>query len=449
MSSNKRPNLLFVFADQMRGMDMRCAGNGDMHTPNLDRLAREGVRSTHCFATVPICGPNRAVLLTGTYCTTNGVLLNDQALRTDLPTLGTIAKHHGYRTGYIGKWHLDGGDRDAFTPPGPRRGGFDFWSAYNCTHEYFNTRYYRDSPEVIRAEGYEPEIQTDLALEFLQGDTESPFCLVVSWGPPHNPYEEVPDKYRSYYDPDKITLRPNIEDIDPGDLDPKWSLRPTTADYYAAITALDEQVGRLLAQLEADGRLEDTIVVFTSDHGDMMWSQGLLYKCVPFEESISVPLLMRGPGLPAGSTCDTLIGTVDLLPTLCGLLGWECPSSVEGLDLSAAARGELGAPRPSSVFIAQYTKYTFRKDRPTPVWRGVRTYDYTYAESWDRQPWLFFNTSRDRYQQHNLIHHNTAFWVMSGIALELERWLRQLNDPFLPRAEMLEHYKLTAPQFVY
>ncbi|MGC8541912.1 MAG: sulfatase-like hydrolase/transferase [Phycisphaerae bacterium] len=110
-------NLLFVFADQMRGMDMRCAGNPQVHTPNMDRLAREGLRLTNAIATTPVCGPNRAVLLTGSYPTTHTVLANDLPLPVELPTLGTVARDHGYGTGYIGKWHLDGMPRHKFTPP--------------------------------------------------------------------------------------------------------------------------------------------------------------------------------------------------------------------------------------------------------------------------------------------------------------------------------------------
>jgi len=448
-----RPNLLFVFADQMRGMDMACAGNPDIITPNMDRLAREGAFCSHCIATVPVCGPNRAILLTGTYSTTNGVITNDQQMLPGIPSLGTLARDNGYRTGYIGKWHLDGGPRDQFTPPGPRRSGFDdFWAAYNCSHDYFDTKYYRDTPELIRVEGYEPEIQTDLALEFLdaQQSEERPFCLVLSWGPPHNQYEEVPEKYRELYDPERLTLRPNIEHIDASDLDPAWSLRPTTADYYAAITALDEQLGRLLEKLEAMGQLDNTIVVFTSDHGDMLWSHGFLYKLMPHEESISVPLLVRWPEkIAAGSRCDTLIGTVDLLPTLAGLLSWELPASVEGSNLAPALTGEANAPEPTSAFIANYCHYVFRKDRPNPPWRGVRTPRYTYAETLDRKPTVLFDNDNDPYQLQNLAEVEEAQPLIEELKSELDGWLAKTRDPLLPGKEMQRLFSLEEPKFIY
>jgi arylsulfatase A-like enzyme len=444
----KKPNLLFVFADQMRGMDMGCAGNRDMITPVMDRLAREGVMCSRAYATVPICGPNRACLLTGTYCTTNGVMFNDQALRTDIPTLGKLAKANGYRTGYVGKWHLDGSPRDKFTPPGERRQGFDdFWAVHNCVHLYKQALYYRDTPEMIREERYQPEVHTDLALEFIDRCqlAGEPFCLVVSWEPPHNPYEEVPAKYQAMYDASKLTLRPNVRPIPKEVLDPLWSFPQTIADYNALITSLDDQLGRLLARLEATGELDNTIVVFTSDHGDMMWSQGLLYKCVPYEESVNVPLLVRWPaGLPRGGVCDTLIGTVDVLPTLAGLMGWQIPAGVEGLDLSGALSGKPLAEEPESLFLAFYSPYVFREDQPTPEWRGLRTPRYTYAESADRRVWKLFDNEVDPYQMHNQAEDADAKPQAATLGALLDGWLTRLGDPFLPMAEMKRHYGIGA-----
>lgn len=434
-------NLLFIFADQMRGQDMRCAGNADLITPNLDRLAQEGVRCPAAYATTPICSPNRATLLTGTYPTTHRLLFNDTTWRSELPTLGTLAQAQGCRVGYIGKWHMDGMPREKFTPPGHRRGGFDdFWAVHNATHEYLTPMFYRDaSPEMLRVPGFEPEIQTDLAIEFLEARQRDPrpFCLALSWGPPHNPYEQVPDKYRLRYDPDRLRLRQNCRIIPRESLDPAWSHRPSTADYYALITALDDQLGRLLAYLDHSGLADDTLVVFWSDHGDMMWSQGLLYKCVPFEESVQVPLLLRWPkGLPAGRVCPTLVGTADLLPTLAGLLGWPCPQTTEGLNLAANLKGQPGGPEPSSVFLSQYHGYVFRRDFPVPPWRAIRTARYTYAATSNRRPWLFFDNERDPYQMTNLVDAPAYRDAARQLAAELEAWLQRIGDPFLPEEEM-------------
>jgi arylsulfatase A-like enzyme len=239
------------------------------------------------------------------------------------------------------------------------------------------------------------------------------------------------------YDPDSLRLRQNGMIIPRDSLDPAWAHRPTTADYYALITSMDGLLGRILDRLEADGTADNTIIVFTSDHGDMMWSQGLLYKCVPYEESVNVPLIFRWPaGLPKGEVCDTLVNTPDMLPTLAALMGLPIPATVEGQDLSAALQGRPDAPRPASAFLSQYTPYVFRNDKPTPPWRGVRTERYTYAETPDRQPWLFFDNERDPYQFVNLVGVPEYQSVANELHTELDGWLQRLDDPFLPQAEM-------------
>jgi arylsulfatase A-like enzyme len=454
------PNLLFVFADQLRGSDLGCAGNPDVQTPTLDRFAAEGLRLTHCFATTPVCGPNRAVLLTGTYPTTNGVLGNDLPLPLGLPTLATLAKAQGYRTGYIGKWHLDGLPRSRFTPPGPRRFGFDYWAAYNCTHDYFHPRYFRDTPEVIEAEGYEPEVQTDLALGFLnEQDPAQPFCLVVSWGPPHDPYPAVPETYRAAYDPDLLTLRPNVVPDADNPLARGLECRRTTADYYAAISALDDQFARLLQKLDERGLSENTLVVFTSDHGDMLWSHGWMKKQAPYEESVSVPFLCRLPGAAksggSGRVSDVLLGTVDLLPTLGGLLGWELPDGIEGQDLSAAVRGEADALHPRALLLAHYLAGDEAARQGMPEWRAVRTHRHTYVEtpfagetmtatSAGGCPWLLFDNEADPFQQENLLESAQGPTLAAELQAMLAHALLRAGDPFLDGTGMLDRAGATA-----
>jgi arylsulfatase A-like enzyme len=439
------PNLLFVFADQMRGQDMGCEGNLDVQTPVMDRLSAQGTRLAHCFATSPVCGPNRAILLTGTYPTTNRVPGNDLPLPTDLPSLGTIAKASGCRTGYVGKWHLDGLPRSRFTPPGPRRSGFDYWAAYNCSHDYDHPRYYRDAPEVIVVEGYEPEVQTDLAREFLRESVgQEPFCLVVSWGPPHDPYDRVPERYRARYDPQALHLRPNVRQALDNPLARGLECRRTIANYYAAITALDDQLGRLLETLDTLGLSDNTLVVFTSDHGDMLWSHGWMKKQSPYEESIRVPFLIRWPGhIPSGAVSDALLGTVDILPTLVGLLGWECSAALEGRDLSAALRGDTDAPRPESVFLAHYLAGDEAAFQGMPEWRGVRTPRHTYVETPGQQPWLLFDNEADPFQMNNLLHRPGGATTAEPLRNLLTMWLQRTRDPFLPGPEMLAHLGLT------
>ena len=424
----------------MRGMAMGCAGNGEVRTPTMDRLAREGTRFSHAFANCPVCTPSRAMLLSGCYPLTTGVIANDLPLPEAIPTVGAAFRDAGYRTGYIGKWHLDGVPRDKWTPPGPRRHGFDDWAAFNCSHNYFRpNKYYRDSPEPVMVDGYEPEVQTDQALEFLAKRDSRPFCLFLSWGPPHDPYPMVPDRYKAQYDPERLTLRPNVQPLRPASVRLGRNLEPrqTLADYYAAITALDEQLGRLLAALQTAGLANNTIVVFTSDHGDQLWSQGTMKKQQPYEESISIPLLVRWPGhIHAGRVSDALLSIVDYAPTLLAVAGLPPQATAQGESRSDLFLGRQtqGA---ASVLLLDVTQTDESHSQQVPEWRGLRTSRYTYACRQDGTDWLLFDNAADPYQLEN--HVDDPAWeaVRQELKADLARWLQRTGDPMHSGRETL------------
>ncbi|MDQ3703575.1 MAG: sulfatase-like hydrolase/transferase, partial [Chloroflexota bacterium] len=208
------PNLLFLFADEMRGSAMGCAGNPDVRTPALDRLAAEGVRFTHALANNAVCTPGRGSLLTGCWPHTHRAVANDLPVDPEAPAIARALDAAGYRCGYIGKWHLGGTPRDRFIPPGPERLGFDdFWAAWNCHHQYLRPKYHvNDDPTPVLLEGvYEPVVQTDLAMDWIgrcpAGET-APWALYVSYGPPHEPYRPLPPGYEGRYDPRTLHLPP-------------------------------------------------------------------------------------------------------------------------------------------------------------------------------------------------------------------------------------------------
>lgn len=424
------PNLVFVFADQMRGHDMGCAGNAQVATPHLDAMAAEGVRFTNAVSTCPVCTPYRAALLTGRYPLSNGMCLNDVRLPTTEKTIAHVLREAGYRTAYIGKWHLDGPWRGGFTPPGPRRQGFDYWAAADCCHDYMRSFYYRDAPEPIWIDGYDADHFTDLAVERMAEWRAEPFCLFLSWGPPHNPYELMPPEY-DIYEPAAMRLRENVP-AEKAEIARAWQ-----AGYYGHITALDRNVGRLRAALDELGLAEDTLVVFTSDHGDMLQSHGYNEKQLPYEESILVPFIAAQAGaIPAGRVADTLLNVPDLMPTLLGHLGVACPDTVEGEDLSFAWRGEPGA-EPTSAFIANPTP--FRPHRECPEWRGVRTKTHTYVRTL-QGPWMLFDNEADPFQQENLADRAEMAALQDELDAELDGWLDRLGDEFLPLEAYVERF---------
>lgn len=431
--SSPKPNILFILDDQHRAMDLGCMGNPLLHTPNLDCLASEGVMFHNAIANCPVCTPSRAVLQTGKFPLTNHTLANDLPLQTRHQTLGTILRDHGYRTGYIGKWHLDGIPRERFTPPGPRRAGYDdFWAVHNCWHNYFDIQYYRDEPEMIRTGGYEPEVQTGLAIEFLQRFHQEPFYLFLSYGPPHAPYQMVPDLYKQRYDAETMPLRPNTKNPNRADI----------AGYYAHIDALDEQVGRLVNTLEELGVRDNTLIVFTSDHGDMLYSQGRLKKQQPWEESINVPLIFNAPmHIPQGVKQDTLFGTVDMTPTLLGLLGIDVPADMEGMDLHTHVLNQ-GGNEHDSVPIMDILPTDQAKDWNGRPWRGVRTKRYTYARFHD-EGWVLYDNQEDPYQLNNLINTSGGKDLQEEMEAKLQSWMDCLNDDFAPVEQILAERNLT------
>lgn len=452
--ARKPINLLLVFADQMRSQSMRHIGNQDIRTPNMDRLAAEGVSFKNAVANCPVCAPSRGSMLTGVRVLRHHAVSNDVPIRTDLPTMATLLRDASCVTGYIGKWHLDGMPRDRFTPPGPRRLGFDdFWAVWNCHHEYFDGRYYADTPQVRRLEGYEPHGQTDMAIQFIEQHRKDPFALVLSWGPPHGPLELVPDEYRQMYDPTGITLRPNVppSETERGTLEvavPPWNptdecrtrfdgdverrIRESIATYYAAVTALDENLGRLLGALDRLGLSENTLVVFTSDHGSMLWSHGRIRKQQPWEETILVPLIIRAPGrLPSGHVTSVLAGLVDLTPTVLDLMGQAVPDGMDGVSVVSSVLGREPPPR-SVLFGIPVPVDGVVEEGVDRGWRGVRTERYTYARWQDGRGWVLYDNQADPYQLHNLIDHPDAGGLRSEMESELQRQLERNNDEFLP-----------------
>lgn len=424
-----KPNILFIIADQWRAQAFGFAGDPNVKTPNLDRFERECVNFTQAVSGLPVCSPTRASLLTGQRPQTHGVFLNDVPLSTNAATIAKVAKAADYDTGCIGKWHVDGqGSRSAFIPR-ERRQGFDYWKVLECTHDYNHSEYYGDTPEMLTWAGYDAIAQTRDAENYLREHAKSdqPFLLWLSFGPPHNPYETAPAKYRAMYSPANIQLRPNVPEKD------QAKARRELAGYYAHCTALDDCIGDLLRTLSETGLGTNTIVVFTSDHGDMLWSQDQQRKQRPYEESARVPMLFRLPQglvIKPGRLAAT-INTEDVLPTLLHLAGLPIPKSVEGLDFSDAMRGGKDPSGGATVVrcIAPFGEFTRKVGGRE--YRAIRTAHYTYVRDLNG-PWLLYDNESDPYQLHNLVGEKGYAELHAAMEKSLQEKLTLQHDEFLP-----------------
>jgi arylsulfatase A-like enzyme len=438
-----KPNLLFVFADQLRACSLGYAGEEAVRTPNIDAFAETGTVYSNGVSMLPVCGPYRGSLITGRTPTSTGLVINDIPLKTSEISIAHCFKAAGYDTAYIGKWHLDGPDRPAPVPPGPRRQGFDYWMGANFEHNYDRSYYTDDQGKVQMWDGWDAEAQTSHAIEYLQTRSRAkPFCLFLSWGPPHHPYRLVPKPYLDLYDPGAIEGRPNCPEVPKQDL---WG-------YYAQTTFLDDQFQRLLECLDDLGLQDDTTVVFSSDHGDMHGSQGVYKKQWPWNEAVKVPFVIRYPGVvPAGATVGAPINVIDVMPTLLGLAGLGVPEPVEGIDLSPFLTGVQSDP-PDSVLIMNPCPFSIgdpRGDDQYPDYKGMRfeyrgvvTDRYTYVRTIDR-PWLLYDNRDDPYQLTNLIddpRHATTRDRLDGL---MGAHMARIDDGFHPRQDYYERFGIT------
>ena len=372
-----RPNVLFYFTDQQRWDTVGCYGNPMDLTPNLDALARRGVRFENAFTCQPVCAPARGSLQTGQFPTSHGVFRNGLALSVETPTVATLFSNSGYRTAYIGKWHLAGGHREDAVPPELRGGYDDVWEAADAlefTSHPTEGRIFNENGDAIEFSGqYRVDFLTDRAEIFLRDSQDAPFFLFLSHLEPH--HQNDMDRYVA---PDGYAERfanPWIpEDLrnEPGD----WHAE--LPDYYGCVARLDECVGRLLSVLENIGQLENTVVVFTTDHGSHFRTRNPEYKRSCHDASIRIPLVMAGPGLPKGAVVDDLVSLIDVPPTLLDAAGIRVPKSFQGASLLNLAHG-TAETWPDEVFF---------QISEAEVGRGIRTRQWKYSVyAPDADPW--------------------------------------------------------------
>ncbi|MFC1763776.1 sulfatase [Planctomycetota bacterium] len=449
---DKTPNLLYVFPDQMRmhamgfwkkpGFNKLLRTETDpVVTPNIDRLAAEGVVFTQATSTHPVCSPHRAMMMSGMYPSRNGVEdLNcyagrSQRLHPHIKCFTDVLAEAGYETAYVGKTHWErteplfdkefkyvgtaevpGGHfanrYDTYIPPGPSRHGNKYWfQLFKDNH--FNSLAYSNRPELVkgkkdgqpyRPRRFTPEVEADAIVKYLEnanGEREpgQPFSLIWSPNPPHNPYSSPKhcerDIYEKYYQDmpvEKQLYRKNIKPL-LGSENKNNVPAKCAPVYYSLITGVDRQLGRILQALDKTGEADNTIVVFMADHGEMMGSHGVMGKNYYEDESFLVPLIIRYPAKIKPHTDDLLLGSVDIMPTLLGMMGFgrRIPESVEGMDYSQGiTTGNYSTrPKPQSALYLNIAR------------KGVRTNRYTYVVHEDGRAEVVDNLN-DPYQLQKL-----------------------------------------------
>jgi arylsulfatase A-like enzyme len=446
-------NILFLMADEFRHDCLGSAGHSLVRTPNLDRLAREGIRFSRAYTASPVCSPSRATLFTGRYPQIHGVIQNGMALAAGEIGLPELLKHYGYASGMVGKLHLPPGQW--FTPALITAGG------RGAEYEQFlqekvpgfkgisNTAAkpetligpprtpLRIGTSVLPEALYEEAWVADRAIEFLraQKDGSRPWFLFVSMLKPHSEFV-IPEPYATMYKPEEMPLPASFR-ADARPPDEAWGrnerafirdpevMRAVIAHYYGAIALVDRHMGRVLDELERLGMARDTIVVFTADHGNMLGERNRMFKGVMYESSARVPLLFRAPGrIRPGQVSDQLLDNSTVMPTLLELAGIPIPAGIQGRSLVPATRGERIAGAAYSVLHHRMVR---RGD-----WKLIDPHKATGAA-----PELY-NLARDPAERHNLYGRTEAAGPLSGRAIQeaqrsltgaLEAWWKEKPPP--------------------
>lgn len=429
-----KPNIVYILTDQWRASAFGYAGDANVKTPRLDKFAEEAVNFVNAVSVTPVCTPHRAALLTGRYPTTTGMFLNDLYLPDEELCMAEIFKAEGYNTAYLGKWHLDGHGRENNVEL-ERRQGFDYWKALECSHDYNKMPYYdNDNPEIKYWEGYSPDALAKDANQYMtdHANDNNPFLLFISIATPHFPHGSAPQEYKDLYPKDKLILNPNV----PEEWDEK--ARKELQGYYGHCTATDKAIGSILDKMKELDLEEHTIVVFTSDHGEMMGAHGMrpFMKQLAWDESIKVPFLISYPaiGENKGAVVNAPINTPDILPTLLAMAEIEIPESVEGENLTTLVKSpDQNVDRVALVMNV----CPFTSEYKYPEYRAIRTKQYTYARTPEGASKLFDNL-KDPYQMNNLVDKSEFADLQQELNQRLNQQLANIGDDFQRRDYYLQ-----------
>lgn len=444
----KQSNLIYIFADQLRYQSVGYNGDDKARTPHIDAFARESTIMENAVSGHPVCAPYRASLFTGKYTTSTGMVINEIRMNQNHVSFANVLTAHGYETCYIGKWHLWAnklGDHfnpeNSYVPVGERLGFDDTFLGFNFHHDYYSplAYYHEDSKEKIfyGKDEYEPDRQTDLAIEHLTrlAEGDKPFALFLSLGTPHDPWikENLPSEYYGMFkdvslpDPDNYLPENDPYADDWAKLSPeeRKELENWRRVYYGMVANLDDNFGRLLKAIDDLHLRDNSIVVFTSDHGELFGAHGRRAKNIFYDEAVRVPYLICGKDFTPG-VCDANFNTVDVMPTLLSYLNLPIPSTVEGIDKKEEIRGTVSRDS-GSLMMGTGPTATWGNGYE---WRAIRTKRYTFAVYKKDGKELLFDNRKDPLQKVNLMEDEGFREVADHLRQELYARMEQIRDRF-------------------
>jgi N-acetylglucosamine-6-sulfatase len=427
-----RPNVVVILTDDQRHDAMSCAGHPFLKTPNIDRLAKEGVRFRNTFVTTSLCSPSRASMLSGLYAHSHKVTNNFTDYPNDLPSYPKRLQESGYETAYIGKYHM----AEQHDDPRP---GFDFWMSHKGQGNYFDNEFnINGKRQVIK--GYYTQVVTDHAVQWLKQEHKKPFCLVLGHKAPHGGPIVPEPKYEKAFDKIDIEKPKNFSDFAEGK--PAWLKEsvPTwhgnagplygqkeypkfVRAYLATLLSVDESVGRVLAALKDAGTLDNTIIIYLADNGFALGEHGRVDKRTMYEESLRIPLVVRHPKLAKPRVVDEMVLNIDLAPSILDLCGAKPLEKIQGISWKPLLTGDTRRKRTSWLY-----EYNYEKEFPyTPNVRGVRTEGWKYIHyphgdgKDDRYKAELYDLQNDPLEMKNLIADPKHAEKLKELKAELER----------------------------
>ncbi len=424
---SERPNLLIFFTDQQRWDTVGAYRSPLDLTPHLDALARRGTLFEQAFTCQPVCGPARSCLQTGRYATQTGCWRNAIPLPEDSETIARRLAGAGYETGYLGKWHL--ARRREYEPvPLAERGGWDqTWEAADVLEfasRPYALRMWDAAGATVRGRGYRVDAQTDRALDFVRRPHDRPWCLMISYLEPH--HQNNLQRYvapRGYAERYQNAWVPEDLRHFPGDWPAQW------ADYCGIIRSLDENLGRLVAELDAGGQLANTVIVFVTDHGSHFRTRNAEYKRSCHESSVRIPLVIAGPGFDGGRRAPELVSLIDLPPTICEVAGAGVPAAMMGRSLRPLAAGPV-ADWPDDVYI-QISESCIARSVRTERWKYCVTAPDAGQDgmSGEYRETHLYDLWADPHELANLVGRPTHRAVADDLKERLLRRLRAAGEP--------------------